>query len=204
MAFDVQQVMGGRDYKVYTKDWDATNRLPADTVAYGTAWGTPSGQTGAWVESGYVDGGLHFTTSTDFNEINVDQELEPVLYLAAGRDTRMTTNLAEFTAANIKSATGQGTITTVAAGSGTPGHDDWDLESTIERNLISIGFDIKHPWDQLPVRVTGWLCQVVGSPTFDFTAEEKPIIPLECALLPDTSTSPSRIARIRNVIAALP
>src|SRR5688572_19649017 len=106
MAFNVQNVMGGRDYKVFSKTWHATNVLPLDTVAYGTAWGTPAGQTGAYVESGYVDGGLHFSSGVDWNEIPVDQELEPVLYLAAGRDTRMSTNLAEFTAANIKDGTG--------------------------------------------------------------------------------------------------
>jgi hypothetical protein len=204
MAFDATKVLASRDYKVYTVNWSSTNTIPLDTVAYGTAWGTPAGQSAAYVESGYVDGGLHFTTSIDRAEIRVDQELDPVLRPATGRDTRMSTNLAEITAANIRSATGQGTITTVAAISGTRGHDDWDLNSTVLSLYLTVGFDILHPGDAEAFRMIGWKGQVLGSPTFDVTPEDKFVIPLELALLPDTSTSPARIMKIRDIIAALP
>lgn len=204
MAFNQENILASRDYKVYTVDWDATNVLPANTVNYGTTWGTPSGQSDPWVESGYVDGGLHFTSSVERSEIRVDQELDPVLRPATGRDVRMSTNLAEFTPANIQDATGQGALTTVAPGSGTKGYTDWDLNSSIAENYISVGFDIQHNGDGQEVRVVGWKGQVLGSPTFDFTADNKAIIPLEVQLLPDTSATPARIAKIRDLVTALP
>ena len=199
MAFDATRVLASRDYKVYTVNWHSSNVLPANTILYGTAWGTPAGQSQAYTESGYVDGGLHFTSSVDRSEVRVDQELDPILRPATGRDVRMSTNLAEFSGANIKSATGQGTLTTVAATTALRGYVDWDLDSSIAENFLTIGFDIQANGDDEAVRLVGWKGQVLGSPTLDFTAEDKVIIPLELQLLPDTSTSPARIARIRDI-----
>lgn len=202
MAFDQTKVLATRDYKVYTVPWDDTNVIPLDSVSYGTTWGTPSGQSAPYVESGYVDGGLHFTSSVERAEIRVDQELDPVLRPATGRDVRMNTNLAEFGPANIANATGQGAITTVAAGTGR-GHTDWDLDSTIDENYLTVGFDLQHNGDAEAVRVLGYKGQVLGSPTFDFTADNKVVIPLEVQLLPDTSTNPARIAKIRDIEPAV-
>jgi len=204
MAFNQAKVLASRDYKVYVVDWDNDNAIPADTVLYGTTWGTVGTMPAPWVESGYVDGGLHFTSSVDRAEIRVDQELDPVLRPATGRDVRMSTNLAEFSPTNILDATGQGAITTVAAGVGTRGHSDWDLNSTIAENYISLGFDIQHNGDDEAVRVIGWKGQVMGSPTLDFTADNKAMIPLEVQLLPDTTVTPARIAKIRDIEPMLP
>ncbi len=199
MAFDQAKVLATRDYKVYTVPWHSSNDIPADTVLYGTTWGQPASQTVAYTESGYVDGGLHFTSSVERSEIRVDQELDPVLRPATGRDVRMSTNLAEFGPSNIKNATGQGALTTVAATTGIRGHTDWDLNSSIAENFLTVGFDLQHNGDDEAVRVIGWKGQVLGSPTFDFTADNKVVIPLEVQLLPDTSTNPARIAKIRDI-----
>ncbi len=199
MAFDQSKVLATRDYKVYTVPWNASNTIPLDTVLYGTTWGTPSGQSAPYVESGYVDGGLHFTSSVERAEIRVDQELDPVLRPATGRDVRMSTNLAEFGPSNILNATGQGALTTVAATTAARGHTDWDLNSSIAENFLTVGFDLQHNGDDQAVRVIGWKGQVLGSPTFDFTADNKAVIPLEVQLLPDTSSSPARIAKIRDI-----
>lgn len=199
MAFNQAEVLATRDYKVYTVPWSSTNNIPADTVLYGTNWATPAGQSAPYVESGYVDGGLHFTSSVERSEIRVDQELDPVLRPATGRDVRMSTNLAQFTGPNILAATGQGAITTVAAGTAR-GHTDWDLNSSIAENFLTVGFDLDHNGDTEAVRVIGWKGQVLGSPTFDFTADNKVVIPLEVQLLPDTTSVPARIAKIRDII----
>lgn len=193
MAFNQANVLATRDYKVYTAPWAGANVIPANTVVYPTAWGAP------FTESGYVDGGLHFTSSVERAEIRVDQELDPVLRPATGRDVRMNTNLAEFKPSNILDATGQGAVTTVAANSTTRGYSDWDLTSSIVTNFISAGFDLLHNGDGQSVRVLGYKGQVLGSPTFDFTADNKVVIPLEIQLLPDTTTSPARIAKIRDI-----
>lgn len=204
MAFNQAKVLATRDYKVYTVPWDATNSIPLNTVLYGTAWATPAGQSAAYVESGYVDGGLHFTSSVERSEIRVDQELDPVLRPATGRDVRMSTNVAEFGPSNIVNSTGQGAVTTVAAISGTRGYSDWDLTSSIAENYLTMGFDLQHNGDDEAVRVIGWKGQVLGSPTLDFTADNKVVIPMEIQLLPDTSVSPARIAKIRDIEPALP
>src|SRR5688572_11303320 len=119
MAFDQTKILSGRDFKMYTVAWHASVTVPLNTVLYGTTWGTPAGQTGVWVESGYTEGGLTFSAEITRGEIRVDQELDPVLRPATGRNLTMSTQLAEFTNANIKDSTGQGTLTTLAAISGT-------------------------------------------------------------------------------------
>lgn len=202
MAFDATKVLSGRNFKVYVVPWHATVIPPADTVAYGTAWGTPAGQTGAWVESGYTDGGLTFSAEVTRGEIRVDQELDPVVRPATGRDMRMTATLAEFTAANIKAATGQGAITTVAPGAGTRGHDDLDISSTILDNYQAVGFDILHPGDNEAFRVFGWRTLPGAGFTGTVNAEDKATVAFDAMLLPDTSTSPARIMKVRDIIAA--
>jgi hypothetical protein len=201
---DQTKILSGRNFKLYTVPFHASVTTPADTVLYGTAWGTPSGQTGAWVESGYTDGGLTFSAEITRGEIRVDQELDPVLRPATGRDMRMGATLAEFTAANIKAATGQGTITTLAAISGTRGHDDLDISSTIADSYLSVGFDIQHPGDSEAFRVFGWKTLPTAGFTGTVNPEDKATIGFEATLLPDTSVSPARIMKIRDVIPALP
>jgi hypothetical protein len=204
MAFDQTKILSGRNFKLYTVAWHASVIPPADTVAYGTAWGTPAGQTGAWVEAGYTEGGLTFTAEVTRGEIRVDQELDPVLRPATGRNLTMSTQLAEFTGPNIKASTGQGAITTVAACSGTRGHDDLDISSTIADNYLSVGFDISHPGDSEAFRVFGWKTLPGGGFTGTVTPTDKAVIAFSAQLLPDTSTSPARIMKIRDVIPALP
>lgn len=191
-------VIAGRNYKVYTKTWvPVTDVFPADTVAYGSPW------TG-FTESGYVTGGLHFSIGQDFSEIRVDQEVDPILYVPNGRDLRMTTTLAEITAQNIKAATGAGTITTVAAGSGTKGHDDLDITGTIAMLFTSTGFDIQAPGDSEAFRVLGWKTIATGAPSIDIASTDAAGIAYEARCLPDTSTVPARVMKIRDVIPALP
>lgn len=200
MAFDQTKILSGRNFKVYTVDWSSTNTKPANTVLYGTAWGTPAGQTNPWVESGYTDGGLTFSAEITRGEIRVDQELDPVLRPATGRDMRMSSTLAEFTVPNIESATGQGTITTTAATTAARGNTDLDISGTISDNYLSVGFDISHPGDSEAFRVFGWK----GLPSAGFTGtvnpEDKATIAFEMTLLPDTTASPSRIMKISDII----
>lgn len=201
MALDQTKIIATRDIKVYLVAWDADNAFPADTVLWGTTWGTVGTMPSPWVEAGYTEGGLHFRTNVERAELRVDQELDPVLRPATGRDTRMSSNLAEFSAAHILQATGQGSVATTAATTAARGHDEWSLGSTISNAYYSIGFDILHPGDNEAVRFAGWKGLVLGSPVFDFLPTAIALIPLELALLPDTSATPTRIATMRDVIA---
>ncbi len=194
---DSTKVLASRNILVYTAAYSGSNAVPADTVLWGTTWG------GSWADVGYTSGGVHFTTEVTRGEIRVDQELDPVLRPATARTASMTTNLAEFKAQNIVTATSQGSVTTVAATTATRGHDDYALGSTVADNFYAIGFDLKAQ-DSEAIRVIGWRGQTTGAPTFDFTPEAPALIPLNLTLLPDTSTSPARIATIRDVIPVSP
>lgn len=200
---DQTKVISGRNFIVYTAAWNSTVTTPDDdSVDYGDAWGTPSGQTGAWSAVGYTDGGVNVAMTVDRGEIRVDQELEPILRPATGRTTTFETTLAEFTAANLKNAAGQGAITTVAAGSGTRGHDDLDVSSTIADTYIAAGLDFLHPGDSEAFRVFMWKCLPQGGVQATFNPEDKAVIPFALNAFPDTSTTPARILKFRDIIAA--
>ena len=197
------EVISGRDFVVFTVPWHASVTVPADTVAYGTAWGTPAGQTGAWDQAGYTDGGVTVGIEVTRGEIRVDQELEPILRPATGRNTSFATTLAQFTPANMKNAAGQGAITTVAAGAGTRGHDDLDISSTIADNYIAAGLDFKHPGDSEAFRAFMWKCLVQGNVSAAFNPTDKATIPFTLNAFPDTSVVPARILKIRDISAAV-
>lgn len=201
MAFNADAVLSGRDFKVYYTPWDDANTLPANTVEYGTDWGTPAGQSAAWVEVGYTDGGLQFGIEITRGEIRVDQSLDPLLRPATGRNMTLTTNLAEFTAANIKAAAGQGTITTVAATTAVRGYNDLDIGPDIDDNYLSVGYDVKHPGDQEAFRIVGWKTLPSGGISGNINPEDNAVIQFAVQCLPDTSTTPDRILKIRDLIA---
>lgn len=203
MAFNSAEVLSSRNFRLYVAAWNATTTLPLDSVNYGTAWATPSGQTGAYTDLGYTDGGINFNVSVDRGAINVDQELDPILRPATGRDTRLSTSLAQLTPANILSATGQGAVTTVAATTAARGHTDWDQDGDIDTTYLTVGVDIEHNGDSLPARLALWKSQVLGGMSITLNPTDKAVISFEVAALPDTTTSPARIAKYRDVLAQL-
>lgn len=203
MAFDVTKVVAGRDFKVYSTPWAAGNKLPTP-AAYGTAWGTPSGQPAAWVESGYTEGGLNFSIEIQRGEIRVDQEVDPVLRPVTGRNMQLSTNLAEFTPANIKASVGQGSLTTVAAGSGTRGYVDLDISSDVQDNYLSVAFEIKAQGDGEAIQIVGWKTIPTGGVRGTISPTAAATIQLQATCFPDTSTDPARIVKMRDIAPALP
>jgi hypothetical protein len=199
MAFNQAAIIAGRDFKVYRVPFSTTNIIPADTVTYGTAWGTPAGQSAAYVEVGYTVGGLHFLIEITRGEIRVDQEVDPVLRPVTGRNMNLNSNLAEFTPANIQTGAGQGTITTVAAGGGLRGHDDLDITGVVADNYYTIGYDILHQGDGEAFRIIGWKMQPGGGVTGDITPEAAALVQMNMSAFPDTSTDPDRILKIRDI-----
>lgn len=204
MAYDATQVLVSRDYKFYTVNFSVNTALPnSNTVPWGNAWGNAGNMTSPWVESGYLIGGMDFTAAVERTEIRVDQELEPIYRPATSRDTRIRTGLAEFTPANILAATGQGTVNTTAANTNVKGQIDWDLTATINNRYLAAGADILHPGNNEPIRLLVYKGQMLGSVSLPVRPTEAAVIPLELAALPDTTTSPAQIAKIRKVLAAL-
>jgi hypothetical protein len=198
MPADSSQVIATRDYLVYYVAYSSTNSLPVDTVLWNTTWGTPPGQSSPWINPGYTNGGLHFSTEVARTDIRVDQELDPVLRPATSRTASMNANLSQFTPALAAVATGQGSVTSVAPTTAARGHDDFILASTVADLFYSVGFDIRAQ-DQEAIRFVGWKGQTTGTPTFDISPEAALLVPLNLTLFPDTSTSPARIATIRDI-----
>jgi hypothetical protein len=200
MSYDSTKVLAGRDFKCYTATYSSTNALPADTVNPGVDWSAP------WVDKGLVDGGLRMQFQIDWVDIRVDQLLDPVLKLPNGRTLTMAANLAQFTAKNVQEAMGlpSSALGTVAAGSGTRGHDELTIDGSIPSpNYLSVGFEVTHPGDSQSIRMAAWRTMVSGSPSVEMAAGKLVPVALSLTALPDTSTNPARIAVLRDIIAAL-
>lgn len=196
---DVTKVVAGRNVILYSIPWASSVALPADTVAWGTTWGA------GWVDMGYTQEGIEFELSVDRAEIYVDQELDAILRPITGRGVVMRSQMAEFTPAHVKLGIGQGAVTSLAAITGTRGHDDYDLTSTVADQFNAWGFDILNPGDNEAIRTIGYRCLATGGLTSGFgKADDNAKIPVEVSALPDSSTTPSRILKIRDISAALP
>ena len=93
--------------------------MPANTVAGMTGtWGT------GWVDPGGTEGGVALAMGRATEDVMLDQLFDPAYILDTGRDIRLSTLLGESSAENLKASQGYGTITTVAAISGTRGNVD--------------------------------------------------------------------------------
>lgn len=67
---------------------------------------------GAWVDLGYTFEGHTFTVSTEVEEVEVAEELEPLFYVPVKRVGTVAFILAEVTATNLSRALNGGTIVT--------------------------------------------------------------------------------------------
>jgi hypothetical protein len=191
------EVIAGRDVLVYTEPYTAANTFP--TV---TAWGTAPG--GAWVDQGYTKDGAHIQWRMQFQEYTVDQQLDPVARIPSQRDLRLRANLGQVDSAAMQVATGQGTTTVVAAGSGTRGTNTLVITGTIAANYYSTYFDVRSPVSGEAARIVGWQGRSVGDINIDFHIPDLAQVNLELALVPDTSVSPARIAQLQVILPALP
>jgi len=207
---DQTQVIAGRNMVVYTAPWVASTGsptnlntgAPADTITWGTAWGTVSGF--VWEDKGFTRDGLRFRLNVTRNDVNVDQLVDPVLRIPQRRDMHLQTALAQINAQNLRDASGQGTISTVPPASGVSGHVDFIFSGTIVDQYLAAGFDIQNPGDLLPIRIFGWKGLVMADVEMQFQVTDAARIAFDIALIPDTSTTPSRIATFRDVTAPLP
>lgn len=200
---DASAVISGRNFLVYSAPHDVDNELPANTVEYGTAWGTVGDMPSPWVNRGYTSGGLTFNAALERGEIRVDQEFDPILTPVTSRSITLGTNLAEITAENLNLASGMGEVDTTAAGSGTKGANDLVIGSDISDQFSSWGFDVRQA-NAEPFRIIVYKGIPTGAPNLNFTADDAALIALEVTALVDTETDPSRIALVRDILPALP
>jgi hypothetical protein len=187
MAGDQTKVVAGRNIIVYTAPWATTNDIPADTILWGTAWGAP------FTDKGFTRDGVRFRLQVTRQNVNVDQVVDPVLRIPTGRDLSMETTLAQVSASNLSDASGQGTVTTSA------GHDDVDITGTIVDNYLTVGFDVQNPGDLKAIRMVGWKGIINAALDMRFNVTDAALIQFNAGLVPDTSTTPTRIAKFRDV-----
>lgn len=195
MAGQTNKVVASRDIAVFYKIWHATNRFPADTVLWGTAWGTPAGQTGAWVDAGFTRQTV-FGAEISRGEVRMDQSLDPVKRPATGRTVTMGAELGEFDLDSVVTATGQGSVTTLAATTAARGYDEWAMGSTVADNFYSMAFDVLHDGDDEAIRFFGVYAQPIGAQSWTISPEDALMTPFSLTLLPEPSTG--RVALIRD------
>lgn len=95
-----------------------------------------------WILMGYTDQGSNFVFANTFEDVDVAEELEPILVLQTRRNININFSLAEVTALNMKRAfnggeivTEYGLVTFEPPGTGdyTPVMIGWEAEDDLER-----------------------------------------------------------------------
>jgi hypothetical protein len=193
---NAQGVVATRQFWVWTKAYSSANAIPADTVSYGADF------TG-YTKAGYTSGGLGMNWNIQRGTINVDQELDPVLRPIQSRNLTLDSNLAEFNPANLLLATGTGTSNPVAAASGTRGHEELDITSVVVETFYTVIYDIQQQ-NLEAMRIAVWRGLPTGSPSPRIEPNNLAATAFQVTALPDTSTSPARLAAVRLVTPALP
>jgi hypothetical protein len=190
---------------LYTTPHHEKNDFPdADTINYGTDWGTPPDQPLAWRNLGYTQDGINLGMTVDRDTIGADQVLDPLFRPITGRDVTISSNLIEFTGANLQFGLGQGEISDEPAGPSERGYTEFDLTASVSDRFDSIGIDVQQPADGEPLRAIMWKGLASGGVDATFgnraTAAQ---IPVEFMAVPDDSTTPTRIFTLRDYIPAL-
>lgn len=197
MAQDAAEVFRSGDLKVYAQAYNSALAFPADS-----AWGTAPG--GSLVDKGFSNGGLDVHIAMTYDDQNVDQLIYPIFTIGTAGDVHLITNLLQITAANLQqSIGGQGTLSTVAAGSGTRGHTDLLIDGTVSVNYQQVYFDSKHPGDGEALRQMIWKGIAKGNPQLKLIRTAAAELVFDVQGYPDTANS-NKIMTWRDVIAALP
>lgn len=111
----------------------AASALPITSGA--TAWATPSAP---WVATGFTETGVTLNVDTKTGEIRVEEQSTPVLITPDSKDVTIDVTFAEDTIANMQNAYGGGTITTVIAATGVPGHTTLNLAEAL--TVVAVQF----------------------------------------------------------------
>jgi hypothetical protein len=195
---NAEAVVATRQFWVWTKAYDAANDLPADTVVYGA-------DISGYAKRGYTSGGLGMNWNIQRGTINVDQELDPILRPIQSRNLTLDSNLAEFTPDNLVLATGTGDVDTndLDPVSGTRGHRQVDINSDVVETFYTVIYDIEQQ-NLEALRIAVWRGLPTGSPSPRIEPNNLAAIAFQVTALPDTSTSPARLAAVRLVVPALP
>lgn len=187
-------VIATRAYKLMYKVFNSANALPADTVAYGDA------VTG-YTDVGYTSGGLNAAMDQTRAEVRVDQSPFPIRNPITEVSFTLSCELAEMTPANLLLASGLGSVTSLAPSTGVRGHDDWALTDSFTDTYRTWFARVQQP-DNEVFQMAIWKGLATGNMDTTFEPDNPATIAIEIQALTDSSTSPARIATVRDVLPA--
>lgn len=172
---------------------------PADSVAYGTAWG------GNWVEIGATGSELTIAYDRTRQDIFIQQALGPVDRRVTQETMMLETTLREITSTNLALAM-DGTASTTAAGAGQVGKDELVAGGETILDQRKWGVEGMY-WDatnevKRPARIFIHKATSVINGNLAFNKEEETGIPLAIEALEDLSqTLGERFFKFQRVTA---
>lgn len=188
-------IIATRAYKLLYKPFLATNAMPDDTVLY-------DDPVTGFTDIGYTSGGLSLGIDQTRNEIRMDQSFFAVRKPISEVSFTLGTEMGQISAQNFLFATGLGSVSTVAPGAGVKGHDDWILTDDFTDTNYTILARVKQN-DNEAFNIALWKGVPTGAVDTTFEPDNPATIAIEFGAQPDNSTSPARIATIRDVLPAI-
>lgn len=170
-------------------------------VGVGTLYAAPAGTAAPqhfqapaspWVDVGYTTGGVTIESEDREQEIEVDQSLEPVKVLAIGRETSVSTTLAQFGPEQLRFAFGGGTITAVDPDNDPGSGDEYDV---YEPPTVGGGEEVALLFDGVddasrPVRLYVPRAKAVGNRQTTFRKDEPAQLSARWLVLQPASGAP--------------
>lgn len=173
--------------------------LPADSTAYGAAWG------GNWVEIGYTNAPLAWMASLETKEIEAQQTTLAIKEVIIKERHVFETTLEEVTATNLQLVLG-GTATTTLAGAGQVAKDELEGggESVMDERAWGFeGLYANSSGTSFPVRVWIYKGTSVINGKLEFAKDDQVGINLHINALEDTGKAAGKRAyKFQRVTAA--
>lgn len=110
---------------------------PADSLAFNTAWLAP------WYHPGYLDSGVTLGLDKKEKKHRVDDISTPAVITVEESTVSIMVTMAEATLENLRYASGGGTVTVTAPGTGQIGKKTLVLSEDLE--VLRVGFEGKNP-----------------------------------------------------------
>ncbi len=173
---------------------------PADSVAYGAAWG------GAWVDVGYTLTPLTVNFSRETYEVFVEQLTNPVKEQMVKETLMLETNLAEMTGANLGIAFDGSTVTDTPAGVGQVGKTEVEAGGQVAVSTYAWGFEGYYQnsaGTRFPVRFFVFIGSAVLNGQLQFAKNKEVGIPLQIKAKADTGkVIGKQLFKLQKVTAA--
>lgn len=173
--------------------------LPADSVAWGAAWG------GNWAEVGYTSAALAWMVSRETKEVEAQQTTLPIKRVVTKERHAFETVLAEVSSSHLQLAIG-GTATTTPAGAGQVGKDELEAGGEAIMDERAWGFEgiyVDSTGTERPARCWIYKATAVINGDLEFSRETETGINLRIEALEDSGKAAGKRAfKFQRVTAA--